>query len=122
MKFHWDVPGRWKMEEKLEPSGEKLEIDKITVSHSRSETFIRFEDRVIVMPPATMKKLYLDLKECLSQWESEHDEIRIDSGKKKRRESVPKKALKALYRSKKIGSKLISINTGKRKHIPLKKD
>ena len=120
MKIQWDNTSKQKSDTQKSESGEKYEIDKITVSHSRSETFIRLKEKIIVMPPAAMKKLYLDLKKCITEWEDEFGEITTDSGKKKRSGSTPKKVLKALYKSRKVGSKLVSINTGKKKHLPPK--
>ncbi len=115
MKIQWNSTERHIGGKRESARGEQLDISKITVSHSQSETFIRLENKVIIMPPAVMKRLYLDLKKNLAEWEAKHGVIRMVKGKKKRHESTAKKVLKALYKSRKVGSKMISINTSKRK-------
>ena len=98
--------------------GGRIEIDRITVGHNQAEIFIRIADRTIILPPAAGKQLLLELGRKISTWENEHGKIKTAKDRTKKRESVPKKVLKELYKSRKIGSKLISINTGKRKHLP----
>lgn len=120
MKINWEESKVPPVRQAETSTGEKLQIEKISVSHTSSETFIKLEDRVIILPPMAMKKLYLDLKDAVSEWEAEHGKIKEPKGKKKMKDLTPKKVLKALYKSRKVGSKLISINTGKKKHLPLK--
>ncbi|MCF7809996.1 hypothetical protein K9N50_03310 [bacterium] len=119
MRISWEENKNHTVQNPVVASDNKLQIDKISVSHTASETFIKLEDRVIILPPAAMKKLYLDLEDTVSEWEAEHGKIKEPKGKKKK-DLTPKKVLKALYKSRKVGSKLISINTGKKKHLPLK--
>jgi hypothetical protein len=120
LKINWEESKVPPVRQAETSTGEKLQIEKISVSHTSSETFIKLEDRVIILPPMAMKKLYLDLKDAVSEWEAEHGKIKEPKGKKKMKDLTPKKVLKALYKSRKVGSKLISINTGKKKHLPLK--
>lgn len=119
LRISWEENKNHTVQNPVVASDNKLQIDKISVSHTASETFIKLEDRVIILPPAAMKKLYLDLEDTVSEWEAEHGKIKEPKGKKKK-DLTPKKVLKALYKSRKVGSKLISINTGKKKHLPLK--
>jgi len=102
-------------------AGREFVIKGMSIGHNHAEVYINFGQTVIIMPPATGKKLLKDLRRTLTEWEEQHG--RLPEGKgKKRRESVPKRVLKELYKSRKIGSKLISINTSKRKHLPMKDD
>ena len=117
----WSNPGSTKKQS--EPKREKAmksQINRISVGHNSAEIFLRFGDKTVILPPAAGKKLNIDLARAVSNWEKEHGTIRDDKSKRKKKETVPKKVLKELYKSRKVGSKLISINTGKRKHLPLK--
>jgi hypothetical protein len=124
VKITWSHPGALpQAAAKLKPDSTqsdkgKINIDRITVGHNQAEIFIRIADRTIILPPVAGKQLTLELGRKITAWEIEHGKIRETKGELKRRETVPKKVLKALYKSRKIGSKLISINTGKRKHLP----
>lgn len=104
-------------------SGKKIEVSRISVGHSSSEMYVRFGEIVIILPPGPAKKLLEDLQQAMQTWESEHGKLPdARDHKKKRRESGPKRVLKALYKSRKVGSKLITINTKRRKHLPFKDD
>ena len=104
-------------------SGKAIEVNRISVGHSSAEMYIRFGETIIILPPGPTKKLLEDLRQVMQKWESEHGKLPdAKDRKKKRRESVPKRVLKELYKSRKVGSKLISINTSKRKHLPFKDD
>ncbi|NQU06147.1 MAG: hypothetical protein HQ568_08655 [Calditrichaeota bacterium] len=120
LKIQWENSKSRSEPQAETSSGNKLQIEKISVSHTASETYIKLEDRVIILPPSAMKKLYLNLKDAVSEWEAEHGKIKAPKGKTRKGDLTPTKVLKALYKSRKIGSKLVSINTGKRKHLPLK--
>jgi len=119
----------WSNSETLKPEashksedGGRIEIDRITVGHNQAEIFIRIADRTIILPPAAGKRLLLELGRKINEWENEHGKIKTAKDSSKKRETVPKKVLKELYKSRKIGSKLITINTGKRKHLPDRKE
>ncbi|NQT34012.1 hypothetical protein HQ587_02385 [bacterium] len=104
-------------------SGKAIEVDRISVGHNSAEMYIKFGETIVILPPGPAKKLLEDLKQAMRKWESEHGKLPdVKDRKKKRRESVPKRVLKELYKSRKVGSKLISINTRKRKHLPFKDD
>ncbi len=117
----------WSNKEKRQPEREKSEsqadVRRISVGHSAAELYIRFDETTLILPPAAGKKLYRELRRAVSDWESEHGTATpAGHGKKRRKESVPKRVLKELYRSRKVGSKLIRIDTGKKRHLPLKDD
>ena len=119
----WSSPGSVPKQPDIKKENtSKSQIERISVGHNSAEIFLRFEDKTVILPPVVGKKLFNDLDRVVKDWENEHGTIKIDSGKRKRKETVPKKVLKELYKSRKVGSKLISINTGKRKHLPLKDD
>lgn len=123
VKIVWSNTGTSKPEaSNKSKAGSRIEIDRIAVGHNRAEIFIRMADKTIILPPAAGKQFLLDLGRKITAWENEHGKIREAKGERKKRETVPKRVLKELYKSRKIGSKLISINTGKRKHLPSKEE
>ena len=102
-------------------SGENdLKVDNVQVGHNFAEMYIRFGEKVVIMPPASIKKLTQDLERLVADFESQH--VKIKANRKKKRESSAPKVVKALYKTRKISSKLVSINTKRRKHLPLKDD
>lgn len=106
-----------------EPTGsdeKNLEVDNIQVGHNFAEMYIRFGENVVIMPPASIKKLTQDLEKLVEDFESQHGKIKAPP--KKKQESSAHKVVKALYKTRKISSKLVSINTKRRKHLPLKDD
>ncbi len=124
MKINWSTPGKQQVQTLPEKkSGGKLNIDKFSVGHNRAELYIRLDETTIILPPAVGKRLCDDLQQAVKEWEEQHGRIPVSKGKKKGKpESVPKRVLKELYKSRKIGSKLISVNTSKKKHLPMKDD
>lgn len=105
--------------EDVESVKTELSVDNCTVGHNSAEMYIRLGDVVIVLPPQAMKKLTQDLKQSIDKWEAEHGRIK---GKKEKQQSVPRKVIKALYKSRKVSRNLVSINTKRRKHLPRKDD
>lgn len=102
---------------------ETVEINRLTVGHNSAEMYIHLGDRVILLSPSAAKKMVNDLKSAVSTWEETNGPIdQYPDGKTKRTESVAKKALKTLYKSRKISSKLISINTSRKKRFPPRND
>ncbi|MDP8238290.1 MAG: hypothetical protein P9X24_04290 [Candidatus Hatepunaea meridiana] len=124
MKIKWETPKeRLPETEPINKPEKKASMHGVTVGHNQAEMFIRFGDATIILPPEAAKEFYNDLQTVILDWEEEYGKIpKLKEKKKRKRESVPKRVLKELYRSKKIGSKLISINTSKRKHLRFKGD
>lgn len=88
-------------------------VDRISVGHTYAELYLRFGDGIIVLTPSVAKKMTLDLMEAISRYEDEHGDIRMKP--KKAKESLPRKIVKSLYKSRRVSSKLVSVNTRKRK-------
>ncbi len=84
--------------------------------------YIKLDDNVIILPPKVAKKLQLQLKDTLSEYEEKHGKIKKVSHKRRVKESVPRRVIRELYKSRKVSSKLVSINTKKRKHKSSKND
>jgi len=124
MKISWSTPDKQQLQTPSEKgSGKKSEVNRFTIGHNRAELYIRFDETTIILPPAVGKKLCDDLQQAVKEWEEQHGRIPVPKGKKKGKpESVPKRVLKELYRSRKVSSKLISIDTSKKKHLPMKDD
>lgn len=112
-----------KHERDSESRGEKSEtVRNIKVGHNNSEMYVGFDDSVIIMPPSTVKKLAFDLQKSIENYENDHGKIRLISDKTQPKKSTAKSIIRALYKNRKIGPKLVAINTRKKKNIPLKGD
>jgi len=124
VKITWETPKERQPETKpINKPEKKASMPGVTVGHNQAEMFIRFGDATIILPPEAAEKFSNDLQTVISDWEEEYGKIpKLKDKKKRKRESVAKRVLKELYRSKKVGSKLISINTSKRKHLRFKED
>lgn len=87
-------------------------IDNISVGHNNNETYLKMGDYVVILPPQSAKRMALELKNHIQHYEKEHGKI---AEPVKKSESLPKKIIKALYKSHKVAPKLTSVNTQKRK-------
>ena len=106
-----------------EPGGKTIDIKRLSVGHNYAEMYINLGDSVVLLSPPAAKKMMSDLKDAVTAWEKANGPIAKDSDRKgKRSESIAKKALKTLYKSRKISSKLISINTSRKKRLPPRSD
>jgi len=83
-----------------------FEAKRAMVGSRAGEFYLKLEDYVIILPPPAAKALAVELKKLLPP------------DPPRREESVPKKVIKALYKSRKVTKSLISINTGRRKKLP----
>ena len=120
LKVEWSSGKEPESLKPVQEKGEKkIDVDRISVGFNNAEMYLKFSEAVIFLTPAAAKRLRDDLENSVTNWETEHGRIKPKRGKK-REDSVPKRVLKSLYKSKKVGSKMISINTGKRKHLPMK--
>ncbi len=104
------------------PGVKKLTAEKIQVGHNFAEMYIRFDEEVVMMPPASIKKLTEELSRLVKDYEKQHGKIKPPRRKRGKQQSTAQKVVKALYKSRKVSSKLVSINTKRRKHLPLKDD
>lgn len=94
-----------------------LQIDRISVGHNRAEIYVKLDETVIIMPPEAALKFKTDLHNHLDAWEKDNGTIPdAHPTKASKEESVSRKVIKQLYKSRKIGPKLLSINTKRRKH------
>jgi len=75
-------------------------------------------EAVVILSPVAAKRMTRDLKAAISNYENREGEIKLPPGKDHPPESSVKKAIKSLYKTHKIGSKLLSINTSRRKKLP----
>ncbi len=89
-------------------------VDKISVGHTYAEVYLRFGDGVVVLTPSVAKRMAHDLAETVGQYEDEHGKVSIKP-KSRKKESMPRKVIKSLYKSRRVSPKLVSINTKKRK-------
>ncbi len=101
-------------------------IDKISFGYSRAEFWLKIEppgdgkdDMVfIILSLPAAKRLLEDLRLSFEKWKAENPKaVQLADNKSKSQETVPRRVLKALYKSRKLTKNLISINTKKRKHI-----
>lgn len=123
MKVTWQTPEPSPAPSKSsDPGGKNLIVQHIQVGHNFAEMYIRFDEAVVIMPPASIKKLAQDIGRAIADYEALHGKIKQPKQKKKKQESTAQKVVKALYKSRKISSNLISINTKRKKHLPLKDD
>lgn len=124
MKVIWNSPDPPRQVQKKQASlGEGSPVKSIKVGHNNAEIYIKLGEAVVTLPPSSAKKMVADLKRAVEAWEAEHGTI--DSGlpkKRPKRESSAKRVIKALYKSRKVSSKLVSVNTSRRKHLPTKND
>ena len=91
-----------------------INVNKIRVGHTQSEMLIHFECHTIIMTPASLKQFQRRLKESVSEFEKNHGKIK--ARQKVNKKGTVQKLVKALYKTKKLSPKLVSINTKKRKH------
>ncbi len=88
-------------------------IDKMSVGHNSAEMYIHLEQTVIMMVPSIAKRMTIELREELIKYEEEFGTIRPKQSPRK--ESLPRKIIKEFYKSRQVSSKIVSINTKKRK-------
>lgn len=99
-------------------SGLALDIKSLRVGHTSSEMYISFGESSVVLTPSAAKNLAENLREQIEEYETEHGKIQVAPKPKKRKESTATRVAKSLFKSKKLGPNLLSINTKKRKHLP----
>ncbi len=105
------------------PTGKTMDVKHMSIGHNRAEMYINLGEAVILLAPSAAKKMMTDLQEAVTAWEKVNGTIKPDSDRKRKgSESTAKKALKSLYKSRRVTSKLLSINTSRKKHIPPKSD
>ncbi len=75
-------------------------------------------DTVITLPPSAAKRLLRDLRAAVGEYDAEQGKIALPVTSS-RKEPAVNRVIKALYKTRKLGPKLMSINTRKRKHLPL---
>jgi hypothetical protein len=102
------------MKSEVKTSAERLnqtlQAETLTLGFNPGEIYLRFGDVVIVVPPSTAKQLIADLK--LQHLPDDPKPL------EKRVESVPKRVIRALFKSRKVNKSLVSVNTGRRKKLP----
>jgi len=107
---------------KKEDDLKKLEIEKISVGHTNSEVYLKFEDSSIVMTPSTSKKMVEDLNRVITDFEKKYGKIKLPKKQGKKRESTVSRVVRSLYKGKKVSSNLIAVNTKRKKNLPFKGD
>ncbi len=124
MKIIWSAPETEPREKRVRVQGKSFTVNKVAVGHNAAEVFFRLDETMILMTPGAAKRLARDLKSALSSWEARHGRIAAPATRKRgaKRESTAKRAIKSLYKSRKVNPKLISVNTSRRKHLPPKED
>jgi len=124
MKVNWKYTSTEPVsQDNLSPKHRSITITEIKVGHTSSEMYIRLGETAVIMMPAVIKKMTADLRKAVVEYEEEFGVIKLPKKPQiKKRGSTAQKVAKALFKSKKIGPKLISINTRKRKHLPFKND
>ncbi len=101
-----------------EQSGATQDVKSLRVGHTSSEMYISFGETSVILTPSTAKNLAENLHQQIEAFEAEHGKIKLPAKPTKRKESTATRVAKSLFKSKKLGPKLLSINTKKRKHLP----
>lgn len=87
-------------------------VDRTAVAHNAAEVYIQLGEVVIIIPPQVAKKLLRDLKSLPLPV---GDDVRSQA---RPAESVPRRVIRTLYKSHKLTSTLLLVNTRRRKKLP----
>ncbi len=116
VKWSYQNEGKTNSKEMKPKSSQKSSghtIRKIKVSHTNSEVIFGFEEHLIIMPPSSAKQMTIDLTSAIEQFEKRNGIIK--PLKSEKRIGTAQKVIRALYKSRKVSSKLVSVNTKKKK-------
>jgi len=85
----------------------QFEVDGMIIGSNFAEIYFKVGEVVIILPPVAAKRLLADLRS-----------LDLPADPLRREESVPKRIIKALFKSRKVTRNLISVNTGRKKKLP----
>ncbi|MDP8227912.1 MAG: hypothetical protein P9M15_00505 [Candidatus Electryoneaceae bacterium] len=115
MKVLWDNNQQNGDTPDKSPPDTSFDIEKLSVGHNRAEMYLRLGEAVIILPPAVAKRLADDLRQTIDHWEAQNGTI-AEPRRPHPKKSLARQVVKALYKTRKVSNKLISINTRRRKH------
>ncbi|MBM3328276.1 MAG: hypothetical protein FJY67_02225 [Calditrichaeota bacterium] len=99
-----------------------IDIARLRIGHTQAEFYLAcertgkpggdFEGPMIILTPQAAKSLQRQLKQSLPGGST----VTMQSGRRK--ESIARQVIKALYKSRQVSSKMVSVNTSRRRHLP----